>query len=215
MNFSIDPRDQQRFTAGLIRLSRFTGKPLLDYLRQLAVYYAQAARKRTPGPWYNAITKTMKQRPVRKLSPIEARAESAKAGKLKRYAVEVWTGRQPAKAPRWLPVRTDRSNLRRIKYRGAAQLSWSAMIRRLFKSEVLPSEVGGNFARVLQQGAAVQQGHEGNFRPFITTENRLGYIARIRPGIAQEALLSAENRFAAAYIRKMGDQMRQTWERGT
>lgn len=211
MRFELTPASQRRFGQGLAQVAQRLNKSLLDLLRQTAVYYAQAARKRTPGPWYAAMTKTMKLRPVRELSESEVAIASKETGKPKFFAVEIWTG-HGSKSPRWFPTRTEKTRLREIKYRGAAQLSWSAMLKKLFKTEPSPA-TSANFARVLSQGASVTQRHVGNFRSEIITENNLGYIARLRPGIAGEALIAAQNRVANAYIKRLGDGMRQTWEK--
>lgn len=215
MRFQFTPDSQRRFKAGLARVASRLNKTLLDLLRQTAVYYAQAARKRTPGPWYGAMTKTMRERPVRPISDMEARTFRREGGKFwPTHVVEVWRGTQRSgKHPVMMPTKNEQSPLRRIKYRGAAQLSWSAMLKKLFKTEPPPAASGANFLRVLTQGASVAQGHEGNWKPYIATENHLGYIARLRPGIVQEALLSAQNRVANAYIAKLGRSMETEWNR--
>ncbi len=203
MRFELTAESQARFKRGLAATAQRLNKSSLDLLRQTAVYYAQAARKRTPGPWYGSLLKTLRFRPATAIPNKEVGKFIEKGKPFPRFLVEVWIGRSDAKAPKGFPVASEKSPLRVIKYRGAAQLSWSSMLKKLFKSD-LPPATGANFANVLANGASVQQGFQGAFRPIITTENRLGYIARLRPGIVGESLLAAQNRFANAYIRKIG-----------
>lgn len=217
MRFELTAESQARFKRGLHATAQRLNKSSLDLLRQTAVYYAQAARKRTPGPWFNSSQKTRQFREVFKLSESE-QAEFLKAGPLKRwptYGVRVFVGQQPFKTPKIFAASSKRPKLARVKYRGAAQVSWSAMIKKMFHGSKLTDVFtshnvpagSGSMDRVIALGAEVREAFEGQFRPVIYTENKLGYIARLRPGISQEAILSAENRFANAYIRKIGKDL--------
>ena len=206
MRFELTAESQARFKRGLAATAQRLNKSVLDLLRQTAVYYAQAARKRTPGPWYHSAIKTEEFREVYSID-VETGRKYARRGKpFPRFLVEIWVGRGGVKTPKPFPAASEKTPLRVIKYRGAAQLSWSSMLKKLFKSD-LPPATGANFANVLANGASVQQGFQGAFRPIITTENRLGYIARLRRGIVGESLLAAQNRFANAYIRKIGKDL--------
>lgn len=214
MRFELTRESQRSFRQGLDRIAKLARKRIGDLLRQTAVFYAQGARKRTPGPWYASLKKTMRQRPVRKLTKAEAKIASEVKRRPVAYAVKVWSGSGGVKTEGELYTQTKDSPLRVIKYRGAAQLSWSGMLKKLFKNEATPGTANaGDFANVLANGATVRRHLEGLNRETITTENKLGYIARLRPGIAAESLLAAENRIAAIYTKKLGPELAAEWSK--
>ena len=205
MRFELTAESQAAFKRGLAATAKRLNKSILDLLRQTVVYYAQAARKRTPGPRYGAGQSVAKLRPVVPI-PAEDRGKiKTPKGKVALYFVEAYIGPVgQRKFVRW-PTRSRGNIIRYIRYSGAAQVSWNAMLQQVFGRSSM-NDIK-HFPHVDSIGSIARIYSPKTFHMAIDTENKLGYIAKLRPGIVNDALIIAENRFANGYINKIGKDL--------
>jgi hypothetical protein len=185
VKFDITPQSQAEFRKTLRKISDEYQRPIGQLLKRTAVYYAQSARKVTP------ISKKK-----REFEEAENFAQRQAWGA--KFRVGIWRRGSFA----WKPTKTRRAvnDLLPIKYRGAAKGSWTGMIKKLGGSAIA---VTGVLKRVFSDGSRVVVGSKSATNRYIDTENMLGYIRKLRPGIVGESIAKAENRIVNAELRRI------------
>jgi len=211
MQVKLTTESEARFKRTLRAIARETNKSLLDLLRQAAVFYATSARKATPGPWYGVSKRSQRLRPVTPLTMKESMRLREPGKPIPRVLVSAWVGKQPTKTEKLIPAASSKSDIRKIKYRGAGQVSWTNMMRKLFKKPPTNTFDFTQTPRFYTHGATVLVSVPQADYAFIETENNLSYLSKIAPGINQRSMQAAQNRFQAVWSKKLGDVVKKEW----
>jgi hypothetical protein len=202
MQFQITAESQARFSRVLRAVTECAQKNTVEMLKQLMVFVAQSAAKLTPIAMRN-----------RRVITATNRNERRAMGGFK-YAIETWKAKKndPKNGVRHFIYTNDKpemEKMRKIIGRGAAKASWFGIAAKVGANTAIPARLRGaalgNKLFISQDAKTVS----------ITALNFLGYIRKLRPSITTEAVLAAENRFAAYYARKYEAAVKASFDGAT
>jgi len=194
VKFDLTPESQARFRRVLRDIQENLKKRTPSLLKQLALFYAQSARK---------VTKIGKRnREVMKTPAAEVRRGSPPY-LMRKYYQDGHSN--------WIAITGRDDPKREIKKRGAARQSWVGIMRKLHGNELGEFE---HLRAVMQSGGRVENQSASAHSPSITVINSIKYMSKIAPGVVERSIAAAQSRLANTYLRKMGDDFRRRWAQG-
>jgi hypothetical protein len=198
-----------RVNAAMDRVARSPRDIMWSALNRLAIYFAQSAEKLAP------IGK--RRRPV----SVAVGSEERRIQGGFKYGVKVFGRSQSNSLARrfggfgvstlgtwwWTNDATKARQLSDIWFRGAAKASWAGLLRKLNAKHSIASDMlkkvllYTNWVRFMRSTAKMS----------IVLVNKLSYMERVAPGIANKAIQKANARFEAVERKKIEGGIRAAW----